>query len=309
MSESSHAPMFVREMGLSARFVIYLLASLFLAALDARYDALGHLRAAFNAALHPAQKVVAWPFEFLSDAGGFFVVHAELQRENARLVEQGRRLQAQLQDYQAVQAENLRLRALLELPPMPGLRRSPAEIIQASPNPFSRKVTLNRGAVHGITTGSPVIDENGLLGQVTAVFPWSAELTQLTDRNQAAPVQSLRSGLRVLVSGMGSDSLLEVRYLDQHADLQAGDILVTSGIDGVYPAGVPVARVLRIEPPRNSPFARAVCQSLGAVGRHRQVLVLQPDPKGPAIAVTPADAVAPATIPPAPAQNAAEARP
>ena len=83
-----------------------------------------------------------------------------------------------------------------------------------------------------------------------------------------------RNGLRLIVSGTGSDDLLEIRYLGQHADVRAGDVLVTSGIDGVYPAGIPVARVLRVEPQRQTPFARAVCEPIGEIGRHRHVLVL-----------------------------------
>jgi len=121
----------------------------------------------------------------------------------------------------------------------------------------------------------------GLVGQVTRVYPWTSEVTLLTDRDQGAPVQNLRNGLRVIVSGQGSDTLLEVRFLDMHADLKPGDLLHTSGIDGVYPAGIPVAQVVRIEPPRHTPFARALCRPLGGVGQYRHMAVLKPDPGPP----------------------------
>jgi rod shape-determining protein MreC len=110
---------------------------------------------------------------------------------------------------------------------------------------------------------------------------WTAEVTLLTDRDQGAPVQNLRNGLRIIVSGQGSDTLLEVRFLDMHADLQPGDLLHTSGIDGVYPAGIPVAQVVRTEPPRHTPFARALCRPLGGVGQYRYMAVLKPDPAAP----------------------------
>ncbi|MEW5892687.1 MAG: rod shape-determining protein MreC [Pseudomonadota bacterium] len=277
MSPATQAPMFVREMGLSARFGLYLLACLTLMAADSRYDALGKVRAGFNAVIHPAQQVIVWPFDFLRDAGSFFTVHSELRHERDQLLEERSLLRARLQEYQALAAENARLHILAGLPPAPGLTRVPAEIIRASQDPFARKVIVNRGSLHGVVAGRPVIDEVGLIGQVTQVFPASAEVTLLTDRNQSAPVQATRNGMRILVSGMGNDSLLEVRYLDLHADLKPGDILVTSGLDGVYPPGLPVARVLEIQLPRHNPFARAICQPLAGIGQHRHVVILMPE--------------------------------
>ena len=266
--------MFVREMGASARFALYALACLVLAAIDARYDALSVFRSGLNGVIHPAQKSVALPFEFLNEAAGFFVVHGELKQDNTRLVQERSLLQAKLQDYEALKAENERLRTLAGLPVPAGVERLPAEIIQTAANPFSRKVIVNRGSAHGVIAGRPVVDENGLVGQVTRVYPWSSEVTLITDRGQASPVVVVRNGLRLLVSGMGSDSLIEVRYLDMHADLKAGDMLTTSGVDGVYPPGLPVARVLKTEPPRLTPFARALCQPLSGVGHHRHMVIL-----------------------------------
>lgn len=277
MSPATQAPLFVREMGLATRFGLYLLICLVLMAVDARYGAMSIARSGFNAVIHPAQQVLIWPFEFLRDAGGFFAVHNDLVRERDRLLRERGELHARLQEYQALQGENERLHTLAGLPPEPGLTRVPAEIIRADQDPFTRKVIVNRGSLHGVIAGRPVIDEAGLIGQVTQVFPASSEVTLLTDRNQSAPVQAKRNGMRILVSGMGNDSLLEVRYLDLHADLKPGDILLSSGLDGVYPAGIPVARVLQIELPRHNPFARAICQPLGGIGQHRHVVILMPE--------------------------------
>lgn len=278
MSPASHAPMFVREMGLPLRFALYVLLCLFLLALDARYAALSGLRAGLNAVLHPMQIALAQPWHWLRDVADFFVTHGELRAENAALRQQEERLRAELRDRQAIADENAQLRALLGLPPRPGVIQVVGEIQAALPDPFSRKVVINRGEVHGIAAGWPVVDAAGLVGQVTRVFPWTAEVTLLTDRSQAAPVQNQRNGLRLIVSGQGSDNLLEVRFLDVHADLQPGDRLYTSGIDGTYPAGIPVAEVVRSEQPRHSPFARALCRPLAGVGQYRHVLVLKPDP-------------------------------
>jgi len=284
MSHAHHAPLFVREMGLPVRFSLYVLVCLFLLALDARYSALTGLRSGLNALIHPAQMALAMPLDWMSGVGRFFVAHGELVAENARLKRQRELLNAGMRDRTALVAENSQLRAMMSLPQRPGFVMHPGEIIESAMDPFARKVIINRGTEHGIAAGWPVVDANGLVGQVTRVFPLSAEVTLLTDRSQGAPVQNMRNGLRVIVSGQGSDNLLEVRFLDMHADLQVGDLLYTSGIDGIYPAGVPVARVLKTEPPRHTPFARALCQPLGGVGRYRHLAVLAPEPESAVVA-------------------------
>jgi rod shape-determining protein MreC len=271
-------------MGLPARFGLYVLVCLLLLAMDARYFALSGVRAGINAIIHPAQMALAKPWEWLDGVGRFFVSHGELAAENQRLKSLHELLEAGLSDRAAITAENTQLRALMELPAREGYTMVPSEIIETSTDPFSRKIIINRGERHGIAAGWPVVDANGLVGQVTRVYPWSSEVSLLTDRGQGAPVQNMRNGLRIIIFGQGSDNQLEVRFLDMHADLQPGDLLYTSGIDGIYPAGVPVARVVKIEPPRHTPFARALCQPLGGVGRYRHIAVMKPDRAETAVA-------------------------
>ena len=291
MFPAPHAPLFVREMGLPARFSLYVLVCLFLLAVDARYSTLSGVRSGLNALIHPAQIALAQPWEWLQSAGRFFIAHGELAAENTRLKRQHELLSAGIRDRAAMASENAQLRALLALPPRPGFSMLTGEVIETLPDPFARKVVINRGSHHGLNAGWPVVDAAGLVGQVTRVYPWTAEVSLLTDRDQGAPVQNQRNGLRIIVSGQGSDNLLEVRFLDMHADLQAGDLLYTSGIDGVYPAGIPVARVLKTEPPRHTPFARALCQPIGGVGRYRHMAVLVPMPQTAATAPAPAPTV------------------
>lgn len=262
-------------MGLPARFGLYVLLCLFLLALDARYAALSGARAGLNTVLHPLQMALAQPWNWAQKSAEFFITHGELTAENAKLRLQQEHLRASILDHAALAAENTQLRALLALPPRPGVTPVVGEIMETVPDPFARKVIINRGSAHGISAGWPVVDAVGLVGQVTRVYPWTSEVTLLTDRDQGAPVQNMRNGLRIIVSGQGSDNLLEVRFLDMHADLKPGDWLYTSGIDGVYPAGIPVAQVVQTEPPRHTPFARALCRPLGGVGRYRHVAVLR----------------------------------
>jgi rod shape-determining protein MreC len=266
-------------MGLPLRFSLYVLFCLFLLVLDTRYATLTGIRAGLNALIHPVHATLAQPWSWMQDIGRFFIKHAELVRDNQHFKQRQALLDSGMRDRAILLAENTQLRALLALPAHAGFTLVAGEIIETTPDPFSRKVIINRGSSHGVLAGLPVVDSNGLVGQVTRVYPWTAEVTLLTDRDQAAPVLNLRNGLRAIVSGQGSDTLLEVRFLDMHADLQPGDLLYTSGIDGIYPAGIPVARVLKTEPPRNTPFARALCQPLGGVGRYLHMAVMVPTQK------------------------------
>lgn len=283
--------MFIREMGLAMRLTLYVMAGMVLMVLDARFDSLAVVRAGVVSLVHPLQAQLARPFQYLAEASDFFVTHGQLLKENRTLALDQQRLGQAMQTWRAVEAENTRLRALLALPARANIKPMAAEIIRTLPDPFERRVVVDKGTLQGVTAGRPVVDEAGLVGQVTRVFPTSSEITLLVSREQSAPVLNLRNGLRLMVSGLGTDDLMEVRYLDTQADLKAGDLLATSGIDGVYPAGIPVARVLRLELPRHTPFARAVCAPLAGVGRHRHILILQ------SVAAPAAPGANPATTP------------
>jgi rod shape-determining protein MreC len=187
----------------------------------------------------------------------------------------------------------------------------------------------------GVTLGLPVIDNAGVVGQVTRVFPFTSEVTLLTDKEQAIPVQVLRSGLRSVAYGRGQGGLLDLRFVAPNADIQVGDVLVTSGLDGMYPAGLAVAKVIQVENVGQGAFGRVVCQPLAGIDRHRQLLIVmsdQPLPPRPAAEAPKANAnttsrknlprmepvpplplppqpLAPAVAPPAAAGTAAGARP
>jgi rod shape-determining protein MreC len=208
MPHTPHAPLFVREMGLPTRFALYVLFCLFLLALDARYSALAWLRGGISTLLYPIQRVLAAPWEWSQEVAGFFVTHGELKRDNALLLAERDRMRIAQQDRQTLRAENNNVRQLLALPTRPDSAPRVAEIVQTVPSPFSRKVIINRGQAHGLEAGWPVIDAAGLVGQVTRSFPVTAEVTLLTDRDQGAPVQNLRNGLRLIVSGTDSDRML-----------------------------------------------------------------------------------------------------
>jgi len=156
-----------------------------------------------------------------------------------------------------------------------------AEIVYAERDVFKRKVLINKGADANVQTGQVAMDDNGIVGQVTRVYPWLSEITLITEKDHAVPVQVLRNGLRTIVFGAGDTSQLSLRYMPVSSDIQNGDVLVTSGIDGVYPPGIPVARVEKIERDAAYPFARVTCLPVAGVDKHRHLLILSGLPKLP----------------------------
>jgi rod shape-determining protein MreC len=138
---------------------------------------------------------------------------------------------------------------------------------------------MDKGSKHNVSLGLPVIDSSGVVGQVTRVFPFTSEVTLLTDKEQAIPVQVLRNGLRSVAYGRGQTGTLDLKFVAPNADIQVGDVLITSGLDGVYPAGLAVAKVSKVEASGGGVFGGVVCQPLAGVDRHRQLLILMELPK------------------------------
>ncbi len=171
-------------------------------------------------------------------------------------------------------AENIRLRALLELRPGLQVRSQAAEVLYEAPDPYSRKVIIDRGATQGVSLASPVINESGVLGQVTRVYPLSSEVTLLTDKDAAIPVLNMRSQARS--AAFGTAGGMEMRFMAGNADVQVGDVLTTSGVDGVYPPGVPVAKVTAVDRKVEAGFARITLAPTASADGVRHLLVLQP---------------------------------
>jgi len=148
-----------------------------------------------------------------------------------------------------------------------------ADIIYAARDPFTRRVIIDKGSQSGIENGQAVIDEQGVLGQVTRTYPLTSEITLLTDKDQAIPVQVQRNGLRAILAGAGAGTM-ELRFLAPNADVQTGDTLVTSGLDGIFLPGLPVAKVVKTDRDNSFSFARIACEPLAGIERYGQVLVL-----------------------------------
>ena len=241
---------------------------------DARFHTLELARAAIATVTYPLQQAALAPAQILGRIGDFFVTQNKLQQENAELK------QALLQKAEDVQRMSLSQNELVSLRKLLGVREAIqehstlAEILHSGRNPFRRKVIVDKGVKDAIQLGEAVISADGVLGQVTAVFPFTSEVTLLTDKNQAVPVMLSRNGLRAVVFGNGREGTLDLPFIPLNADVQNGDQLVTSGIDGTYPAGLLVAKVMNIERNATHAFAKITCAPSAGVDQDRHVLVL-----------------------------------
>ncbi len=252
--------------------------ALLLMVADARFRITQPLRATVATLLYPLQRALLVPVEAVADSGAYL---GGLSR--ARVEEQAARAALARLSERAVRAdqllqENGRLRALLELRPALNVRSQAAEVLYEAPDPYSRKVIIDRGVTSNVVPGSPVINEAGVLGQVTRVYLQSSEVTLLADRDAAIPVLNTRTRARSAAFGApgGTGGLLEMRFMAGNADVHVGDELMTSGVDGVYPPGLRVATVASVDRKVDSGFARIALAPAAPSDGVRFVLVLEP---------------------------------
>lgn len=266
-------PFFKRGPAPLARLAFFVILSLSLLVLDLKYRYLELARQGLAVVLYPLQRAAYTPVDLYEQLGDYFSSLTAVQRENAQLKRKELESANWLLRQQHLELENQRLRELLDMKARQPVSGTLAEILYAARDPFSRRVVVDKGSQHGIAAGQAVVDEAGVLGQVTRTFPLQSEVTLVTDKNQAIPVKIVRNGLRTVLFG-ASGGQLELRFLAANADVQPGDLLVTSGLDGVYLPGLPVAKVLRVDRDAAYSFARILCEPVAGVEKHGQVLVL-----------------------------------
>ncbi len=276
--DSTPPPFFRQGPSALSKLIFFSALALFLMVADVRLHVTQPLRAGLASVLYPVQWLALRPVLWMQDGAHYFEsLKASKNDTEAAL----RRLN--LQSQKAVQVEQLtlensRLRQLLGLRNQVTTPAQPAQVLYDAEDPYTRKVIIDRGLLDAVEAGSPVLDEYGVLGQVTRVYPTVSEVTLITDREQAIPVLNTRTGARGVAFGESSlhASALELRFMAANADVQAGDLLTTSGVDGVYPPGLPVAKVASVERRVGSAFARISCVPLALVVGVVHVLVLKP---------------------------------
>jgi len=272
--EHSPPPFFKRGPAPVVRLAFFASLSIALLILDARFRYVDGLRDVLALAAYPFQKAATAPIIAAQRVGEFFVTQERLRSENSTLRAELLDAARDAQRYRTASAELEQLRRVTEMRARFDRQTIPAEVLYTGRDPYDYKVILDKGRQQGVRAGSLVVDEDGAIGQVTRAHDLVSEVTLITDKAQAIPVQVVRNGLRAVGFGAGASGMIELRFLPANADVRNGDELVTSGIDGSYPSGVAVAKVVRVERDAAQAFARVVCQPLAGVDRSRYVLVL-----------------------------------
>jgi rod shape-determining protein MreC len=267
-------PFFNRGPAPLVRLGFFISLAFLLMVLDARFRYAESIRQAVALLAYPMQWAVLAPIELVGASADFFTTQVALKRDNEALKSKQLQDAKDLLTLEALRAENAQLRRLLEARERLPRSSTLAEILYTGRDPFSRKIVIDKGRQQDIQEGQAVIDDVGVIGQVTRVYPLLAEVTLITDKEQRIPVEVVRNGLRAIVYGGGAAGTLDLSYTAANADVQADDVLVTSGIDGTYPPGLPVARVSRIERDAAYAFAKITCVPTSGTERYKQVLVL-----------------------------------
>ena len=268
-------PLFHQGPSALTRLMVFSAVALFLMAADTRFAVTRPLRSALSILLLPLERALEMPLQALHTSGEYVgalrQAQADLARSQALLTAQS----AKAARVDTLIAENNRLRALVDLRPALSVKSQAAEVLYEASDPFSRKIFIDRGLSQGVVPGSPVIDEAGVLGQVTRVYPLSSEVTLLIDKEAAIPVLNTRTHQRSAAFG-ADGAAMELRFMAGNADVKVGDVLQTSGVDGIYPPGLDVARVVKVDPRADSSFARIALAPTASADGVRHVLVLEP---------------------------------
>jgi len=264
-----------------ARLVFFCVLSILLLFVDSRFQYLESTRKVLAVMIYPFQRLTALPGEALGSVAVYFETQERLLEENAQLRQQHDADAAQLSQLQAILAENAQLRVLMDLKGRVDYQMQMAEIVYVERDIFKRKLLVNKGSQANVMPGQVVVDDFGVVGQVTRTYPWLSEVTLVTDKDHSVPIQNQRSGLRAVVFGSGDINEMALRYMPVSADIVEGDVLVTSGIDGTYPPNLPVAKVTRVERDPAYPFARITCEPLAGVDRHRALMIVSGLPELP----------------------------
>jgi rod shape-determining protein MreC len=271
-------PLFNQGVSARARLAFFSFLAIALIIIDARIRALETVRVGVGVVLYPVQQALLVPSRVVDSVTGYFTSVSELQRETEELKSAALRNAQVLQQAADLAAENERLRNLLGARERAGNSAVVGAVLYEIRDRFARKIVVHAGSQDGVRAGNPVIDDKGVVGQVTRVFRDISEVTLLTDKDQSIPVQIVRNGLRGVAFGGAETGTLDLRFMAANADVINDDIAVTSGLDGVYPPGIAVARISRVERATTDQFARIVMVPLAGVENHRHLLVLQTEP-------------------------------
>ena len=275
--DRSPPPFFKQGPSAVSKLLFFSAVSVLLMVADVRFQVTQPIRAAVAVVLYPVQWLAMRPQVLAEYTGQYVEARDEAQTRERDAREQLLRQAQRAGQVEQLTLENKQLRELVGLRQRLDSSATVSEVLYDAADPFTRKLIIDKGLASGLQESSPVMDEHGILGQVTRVLPLVSEVTLVTDREHSIPVLNTRTGARGVAFGeSGGAPLLEMRFMATNADIEVGDLLTTSGVDGVYPPGVPVAKVVKVERRADSVFARILCEPLGRVQGARHVMVVAP---------------------------------
>ncbi len=267
-------PLFRQGASPNVKLFVYAITCVCLIAIDSRVRVLEPLRQSISVALYPVQQAMLLPRQLIEYVSTWVEDQGELSQRAQLLEREASKAATTVQQFQGVVAENQQLRQLLALRQRQDMTTLAADILYETREPIVRKIVVDRGSYHAVATGMPVMGAQGLMGQVVRVFPLTSEVNLIVDKDQATPVQIARNGLRAVAYGGVEGGMLEIRFMAGNADIKEGDELYTSGIDGVYPPNLAVAKVLRIDRATALGFAKIICQPIAGVTQNRHIAII-----------------------------------
>lgn len=269
-------PLFIRTISLRFRLTLALLLAFFLIVLDHRLSVMQPTRMVLNSVVSPIQYLATLPDDIYDRLSENLRSRMQMREELARLRVDMLLMQGEMQRYQFLVRENERLRNLLASEAREDSLRMVAEVIAVDSDSFSHQVVVNKGTVDGVFIGQPVLDDQGVVGQVSSVGLTTARILLISDQSHAIPIRSERSGIRVIVQGVGDTSMLDAMHVPHSTELEVGDLLLSSGLGGVYPEGYPVAVIEQIDLDETLPFAKVTARPVASLDRIRMLLLVWP---------------------------------
>ena len=268
---------FTRGPSLNIRLAMALVMSVVLIIADHKFDAFQSSRVYMNSLMSPLQYFANLPSVLLDVSSQRLTSRAELVEENQRLTNQVLLMSERLQRFDVLQAENDKLRKLLQAPVKTPTKKMVAELMAVDNSPFSQQIVINKGALEDVYLSQSVLDDKGIVGQVMEVGSTNSRVVLITDVTHAIPVRSARNDIRFIASGTGSIDALTLEHVPHSVDIEEGDVLVSSGLGNVFPEGYPVAVVTRVVRDESRPFASVSARPLARLDRLKYLLLLGSD--------------------------------
>ena len=268
--------MFTQGPLLGTRFILLIIAAIVIMTMDHRYQHLDTVRSTLSLVIEPIRQIIDLPFSLAGNVSENLSSRSNLLKDNEELRTKNLLLQAQLQKYASLESENMRLRGLLDSSFKVGDKVLIAELIRVDLDPFTRRIVINKGSNDDLYPGQPLLDSDGIIGQILQVSPFSSNAMLITDPSHAIPIQLNSTGQRAIAVGTRRPNELELLHIPSSTKLEENELLVSSGLGGIFPAGYPVARVIRVVKLPGEPYLEVIAEPTAHLQRSREVLVVWP---------------------------------